>query len=179
MKEFELLVDGHYFHVEVEDNRGGNGAGPLALRINGRPCETQPPAKIGPNSAFSIVLNGREYKIELAKPNGKTYSCKVDGRACQVVVKARPRPSIEAPTAHLKPQRRRTEEGGVAAPMPGRVVALRVKEGDRVEVGDTLLILEAMKMENVILVPKDGVVKELRAREGATVDKGEILALIQ
>jgi 3-methylcrotonyl-CoA carboxylase alpha subunit len=74
--------------------------------------------------------------------------------------------AIEAPTGRL------------TAPMPGRIVHLHVKKGDRVKHGDTLLVLEAMKMEHSILAPRDGVVEAMDFAVGDLVEEGvELLAL--
>jgi len=70
---------------------------------------------------------------------------------------------------------RSADEAGLRAPMPGRIVRTLVAEGDRVSRGATLLILEAMKMEHVILAPRDGVVSRLPFRAGEQVDAGAIL----
>jgi 3-methylcrotonyl-CoA carboxylase alpha subunit len=75
--------------------------------------------------------------------------------------------AIEAPTGRL------------SAPMPGRIVHLHVKKGDRVKHGDTLLVLEAMKMEHSILAPRDGVVDAVDFAVGDLVEEGvELLALV-
>jgi biotin carboxyl carrier protein len=63
----------------------------------------------------------------------------------------------------------------VKSPMPGLVLELLVKPGDTVQSGDSLLILEAMKMENIIKSPGDGTVKAIKVAKGAPVDKGAIL----
>ncbi|MCY4601312.1 MAG: acetyl/propionyl/methylcrotonyl-CoA carboxylase subunit alpha [Acidobacteria bacterium] len=68
--------------------------------------------------------------------------------------------------------------GGLTAPMPGRVTVVNVSEGDRVQRGDTLLVLEAMKMEHSIVAPADGVVERLHYGQGDLVDEGaELLVL--
>ena len=61
------------------------------------------------------------------------------------------------------------------APMPGLVLNIRVSPGDEVVEGDTLLVLEAMKMENVIKATGEGTVKEIKVGKGDKVDKGQIL----
>ena len=83
---------------------------------------------------------------------------------------------------HMDPARRADSEsgaaGGLTAPMPGRVTLVSVSEGDSVQRGDTLLILEAMKMEHSIIAPADGVVERLHYGQGDLVDEGaELLVL--
>ncbi|MCA0932530.1 biotin/lipoyl-binding protein [Lutimonas saemankumensis] len=63
----------------------------------------------------------------------------------------------------------------IKAPMPGSIIEIKVKEGQKVKEGETLLILEAMKMENAITSPKDTVIKELFVKEGESVDKNKLL----
>ncbi len=63
----------------------------------------------------------------------------------------------------------------IKAPMPGIILSVNVKENQEVKEGETLLILEAMKMENAISAPKDGIIKSIIAKSGETVDKGELL----
>ena len=69
--------------------------------------------------------------------------------------------------------------GSLTAPMPGQVVAVRVAKGDRVNAGQQLLALEAMKMEHPVLAPTDGVLAELRVTTGSQVDAGDVLAVIE
>jgi len=63
----------------------------------------------------------------------------------------------------------------IKAPMPGLILEINVKEGQEVKEGDTLLILEAMKMENSIGSLKDGIIKSINVKSGETVEKGEIM----
>jgi 3-methylcrotonyl-CoA carboxylase alpha subunit len=66
-------------------------------------------------------------------------------------------------------------EGGIAAPMPGLVLAIKVKEGVAVQAGQTLLIMEAMKMENAVASPYAGLVSKVYVREGDSVGEGDLL----
>jgi biotin carboxyl carrier protein len=68
--------------------------------------------------------------------------------------------------------------GGLSAPMPGKVVKVLVAAGQAVAAGDTLLVLEAMKMEHPVRAPADGVVSGLAASEGEQVDAGQLLAVV-
>ncbi|MEE0801376.1 MAG: biotin/lipoyl-containing protein [Gemmiger sp.] len=63
----------------------------------------------------------------------------------------------------------------VSAPMPGNILDVKVKPGDSVKAGDTLMILEAMKMENEISAPQDGTVASINVRKGDTVNSGDTL----
>ena len=70
-------------------------------------------------------------------------------------------------------------ENVVTAPMPGKILRILVNEGEKVKVGQGLLVLEAMKMENEIPSPMDGVVKRILVKEGETVDTGQALIEIE
>jgi biotin carboxyl carrier protein len=63
----------------------------------------------------------------------------------------------------------------IKAPMPGLVLSILVAEGDEVKKGDSLLVLEAMKMENMIKSPTDGVIKKVAVKQGDKVEKNEVL----
>ncbi len=67
----------------------------------------------------------------------------------------------------------------MAAPLPGVVLELRVVEGDRVEAGEVLLILEAMKMENEVTAPVAGTVREVRVDRGSAVNVGDVLVVLR
>ncbi len=70
-------------------------------------------------------------------------------------------------------------DGTLLSPMPGRVIAVEVRQGDAVSKGQKLLTLEAMKMEHSLLAPFDGLVAELDAREGAQVTEGTLLVRVE
>jgi len=67
----------------------------------------------------------------------------------------------------------------IKAPMPGFILNINIKEGQKVEDGDALLILEAMKMENTITAPKTGVIKSINIKIGETVKKGQLMIELQ
>ncbi|HDH97454.1 MAG TPA: pyruvate carboxylase subunit B [Proteobacteria bacterium] len=92
---------------------------------------------------------------------------------------SQPRPSAATPAAQ-KPARppEAVEGDAITAPMPGTIIKYEVQEGERVKKGQTLLILEAMKMENRIVAPKDGVVKQILKSAGDHVKRGETLIVI-
>lgn len=127
----------------------------------------------GPNT-FHVLLNARSYNAELLeadfaaktfhfKINGSNYSVKLADKFDQLVNRL----SLSK-RASLKIKE-------IKAPMPGLVLEIAVKEGQVVEKGETLLILEAMKMENVIKAPGDGLVKHIFVSQGKPVDKNQLL----
>lgn len=70
-------------------------------------------------------------------------------------------------------------EKTISSPVPGKVVEVKIKAGDRVKRGDLLLIVEAMKMYNRVLTPYNGVVREVSVAPGQKVDTGAALAVIE
>ena len=70
-------------------------------------------------------------------------------------------------------------DGEIEAPMPGKVTAVEVSQGEKVAKGQRLLTLEAMKMEHALAAPFDGTVAELNAKAGAQVSEGQLLAKIE
>jgi 3-methylcrotonyl-CoA carboxylase alpha subunit len=71
------------------------------------------------------------------------------------------------------------DDGTVISPMPGKIIALEVRQGDRVKKGQKLLTLEAMKMEHSLVAPFDGMVAELNAAAGAQVTEGTLLVRVE
>ncbi|HJL15275.1 MAG TPA: acetyl-CoA carboxylase biotin carboxylase subunit [Sandaracinaceae bacterium LLY-WYZ-13_1] len=99
---------------------------------------------------------------------GLRHHVRVDGRT--VVLEEQPRfPDRSAESA----------ADGAFAPMPGSVVKLVVSEGDRVTTGQTLAVMEAMKMEHSIGAPHDGVVTEIQVKEGQQVSEGAVLVVVK
>jgi biotin carboxyl carrier protein len=70
------------------------------------------------------------------------------------------------------------QAGGLVAPMPGTVIDLKVKKGSKVKAGDTLVILEAMKMEHSIKASEDGVISELFISDNDQVENGALLMVL-
>ena len=66
----------------------------------------------------------------------------------------------------------------IVAPMPGKILSVKIKAGDQVKRGQAVMVLEAMKMENEIVAPDDGVVASVEVASGASVEAGALLASI-
>lgn len=116
----------------------------------------------------------------------QSYSVELRSHAPIRVQEYRPTPlraipastMIEAPSEKIAVSEV-TEPGSVTAPLPGRVLEVRVKEGERVKAGDVLLVLEAMKMANEIRASQDGLISTLHIKDGDTVEKGQALITIK
>ena len=138
--------------------------------------------------ACQFSVNGKSYIIKLRRndrPN--TVNVEVEGEEFLVKFQHGRKKmgredavaGITAAHVHERGRLPAKKKGAVTSVMPGRVVLLKVKEGDGVKVGDPLCILEAMKMENEIIASREGTVKEVRAKLGSIVDKGEVLFVIE
>ena len=117
---------------------------------------------------YTITVNGVSYDVTVEEKNGGVVSAP---KAVEKSAPAASAPVASAPQAAAK-------EGNVAvsAPMPGKILAVKAKEGDSVKAGDVILVLEAMKMENDIVAPQDGVVASINVKVGDSVESGAKLA---
>lgn len=117
-----------------------------------------------------------EPKVEYSTSSIPTsYDVEVDGETFNVKVLPTGYMEMEPASQKIK----EAVEGGLAASMQGMIVKLKVNKGDKVEIGDTVAVLEAMKMENDVKSDKAGEVTDIYISEGDTVEKDEVLMVIQ
>lgn len=117
---------------------------------------------------YTITVNGVAYDVTVEEKNGGVVS------APKAVEKSAP--AAAAPVASAPQTAAKEGNVAVSAPMPGKILAVKVKEGDSVKAGDVLLVLEAMKMENDIVAPQEGVVASINVKVGDSVESGAKLA---
>ena len=110
---------------------------------------------------YEITLDGQVYKVSLREISEET--------AAQIS-----NPSKEATKESVGDSSGKE----ITAPMAGNILSINVSAGDRVKAGDTLVILEAMKMENEIVSPIDGVISSILVQQNQTVDSGQLLLVI-
>lgn len=140
-------------------------------------------------SEFNIKLHGETYHVKIGGmghpgEGGRPYFIYVDDQLEEILVDSLVEvvPSVSGvidvkSTGHsIRP--RATEEGDVTTPMPGAVVKIKVRIGDKVEAGDTVLIVEAMKMENEVHTPVSGVIEKIYVAEGDSVNPDEVLVVV-
>ena len=131
-------------------------------------------------------INGKHYEATVAETshnvaevelNGKKYTVEVE-RAESVAVPhiAAPKPAAAAPVAApAAAPKAAAGANSVTAPLPGSVTVVNVKAGDAVKAGQTLIIIEAMKMENEVLAPADGTVTAVHVSGGQAVQQRDAL----
>ena len=143
---------------------------------------------------WECLLDGRSVHIDAIIPRRDVLSLLVDGHSYEIkreqtptdlhlwVGSARFAVEIRDPRSLRSRQKAAGDEKGpmkVLAPMPGRVVRLLVAENSEVELGQGIVVVEAMKMQNEIKSPKKGLVKKLSASPGAAVNPGDVLAIVE
>ena len=150
---------------EVEVGPGGR------VVVDGRGHEASL-AATSPPHGHSLLLDGGSFKLLALRERGGAWELQLDGRSAPAEV-------LDARTARIRELSAaaggRTEVVSLKAPMPGLVVRVAVGEGDAVEEGDTVLIVEAMKMENELRATGAARVTRVHAAPGEAVEKGQVL----
>lgn len=123
---------------------------------------------------FHILKNGQAFRAEVVATDfiNKLFTIKINGNAYDIKLEDQYDLLIEK-LGLAKYVAHKVKD--IKAPMPGLVIAVNVEVGQAVQRGDALLILEAMKMENVLKSPGDGVVKAVHTEKGKAVEKGYVL----
>ena len=123
--------------------------------------------------SYTITVNGNVYDVTVEEGSGAVA-------AAPVAAPAAPRAAAPAPKAAPKAAAPAGAQGGVKvnAPMPGKILGIKVSAGQAVKKGDVLLVLEAMKMENEIVAPQDGTVASVNTSVGEQVEAGAVLATL-
>ena len=123
---------------------------------------------------YSLIVDNRSFEVDI-DVSEDDYRVLVDGRNYHIHLLDERRMRLGGLQAGIELQGRQR----VSVPMPGKVIAVLVSEGDKVERGQGLVIVEAMKMENEVRSPVNGEVKELKVKAGDSLEAGATLLVVE
>ena len=159
----KAIINGKEFEIEQQGEQ---------FILNGAPFEWDISA-INSNH-FHIIHKNKGYQAEIVKSDkaSKTVSIKINNKLIEVQMKDKFDLLLEKMGIQNSASAKINQ---IKAPMPGLILDIKVKEGDQVKAGDQLLILEAMKMENIIKSAGEGVIKSIKIKKGDSVEKNQVL----
>lgn len=125
-----------------------------------------------------ILVNGKGFLAELIEhiPEQKTLRIKIAGEVHDVKLKDPLEELMEKMGLDVDVEKSVKE---IKAPMPGQIVEICVNEGDEIKKGDKVVILKAMKMENILKSPGSGKIKKIKVKEGDGVEKNHIMLVME
>jgi biotin carboxyl carrier protein len=162
---YDISIDGKNYRLEL--NRAGER---WLCRLDGREMEID--AVLARPAVLSLRIGNRAYEVKSERIANDLYLSVGSTRFAAEVRDPR----------SLRGRSRTQDDRGprkIVAPMPGKVVRLLVREGDEVESGAGLAVVEAMKMQNEIKSPKKGTVQKILVGEGAAVNAGDVLLIVE
>lgn len=163
--EYEVIVGDHTYLVEIDANGG--------VLLDGEPVEVDFRV-IGQSGLYSLLMNNESFEA-LVEQVERDWQVLLRGTLYDVhVVDERTR-LLRSRAMNLVPE---TGEVPIKAPMPGLVVSLPVEVGQEVELGDNVVILESMKMENELKAPRAGRVERIHVNPGDSVEQNQTLVVI-
>ena len=164
--KFEVNIGAktHIVELERSENR-------WRIALNGAAIDADA-VELTP-SVFSVLLNGQAHEIRVIPSSNGALTLQTGHHEFTAEV-ADPRAWRGRRHGHLEAQGRQQ----VVAPMPGKVVLVLVQQGEKVQAGQGLLVVEAMKMQNEIRSPKSGTVERILVQQGQPVNAGQALAWI-
>ncbi|RAJ86055.1 biotin-dependent enzyme [Chitinophaga dinghuensis] len=131
-----------------------------------------------PGGDYSVIMDGYSYQAQVLKVDreAKTVLLQINQQQYEVTIEE-PIDQLLAAMGIKDAMARKVND--IKAPMPGLVLKVLVTPGQAISKGDPVLILEAMKMENVFKAASDAVVKEIKVAERTAVEKGEVLIVLE
>lgn len=162
---YNITIDEKNYRLEL--NRA---EGRWSCRLNG--CELEVDAILARPDVLSLRIGNMAYEVKLERVAGDLHLWVGSTRFAAEVRDPR----------SLRNRTRSGDDQGpkkLVAPMPGKVVRLLVQDGDEVELGAGVAVVEAMKMQNEIKSPKKGTVQKILVSEGAAVNAGDVLAIVE
>ncbi|HEV2650430.1 MAG TPA: biotin/lipoyl-containing protein, partial [Rhizomicrobium sp.] len=163
---YVVSLDGRDFHVTHANLAAGN----LSLDIDGQRYSALTEWRVGPPIMHISGPDG-EHAIQLTRVQGG-YKLGQGGRTVTAIVRS----PLGASLAALMPKKVAADTSKLLlCPMPGLVVTVNVTEGQEVKAGETLAVVEAMKMENVLTAERDGTIKKINAAKGDSLALDDVI----
>jgi biotin carboxyl carrier protein len=162
---YDVTIDGKHYRLDLNRTDGV-----WSCRLDGRDFDVD--AVVTRPDVLSLRIGNRAYEVKSERVANDLYVW-VGSRRFAVEVRD-PR--------SLRGRSRAGDDHGprkIVAPMPGKVVRLMAGEGDEVEAGAGVAVVEAMKMQNEIKSPKKGTIQKILVSEGAPVNAGDVLAIVE
>lgn len=162
---YKATVKNETFEVDFSEEKGLKGT------INGAPFDMD---FVDGEQSKHLIYDNKSYSVALVDFNKEEKSCviRVNNREILVNVKDR----FDALLEQLGMDNLNSQKvNEVKAPMPGLVIDVLVEVGAEVKKGDGLLVLEAMKMENILKSPTDGIIKSIEVSKSVAVEKNQVL----
>ena len=124
---------------------------------------------------YTATLNGKQYEVELERIDAYEPMPRYGEAPAPAPAAPAPAPAAPAPAPAAAPA---TGATTVEAPMPGKILNIKVSAGQAVKFGETVIVMEAMKMETEIVAPADGTVAQILVKAGDAVDTGAALVTL-
>lgn len=172
--KYKIAINNKKFEVEVGEVRDGLAQ----VFVNGESYEVvvENYAELVPGVAFSQTQPAPAPAATRAAPKPVTPKPAPTAAPTAAAAPAAPKPAPKA--VPVAPSATTAGGGTVVAPIPGLILDVKVKVGDQVLAGETVAVMEAMKMENNVVSDVSGTVKEVMVQKGAEVSTGDVLMII-
>lgn len=126
--------------------------------------------------SYVLRLGSNVYEVTSTRINDEKFGFLIAGFYFETTVRSTLR---ESAAELMKQKAKSNHRNDVRSPMPGLILKIRKQQGEQVEIGEPLLVLEAMKMENEIKSPASGFIKEIKIKEGDAVEKDALILTIE
>ncbi len=171
--EYKVTLDEKPFEVEVKMLDEG---GVLVVKVGDQSFTMKPTLTEDGNWIVNDLAN--DYSVKVLKKAGKTVKLEINGEEREIEWERQRKIDTVTKTSGAAQGGPRVT-GGIYPPMPGKITEVLVKVGDKVKTGDTVCILEAMKMFNELKADSSGSVKEINVDVGTMVTTADLLVLIE
>ena len=165
----EINIDGNSSSVELLSKDGNKHQ----ISIDGKLYKVD--LVMVEKGVYSIIYKNKSYNVELIQGREpKTYTINTLYNSYDVDI-------MDAEAKYLKGRKQDEldDDSAISSPMPGKVVKILVKIGDKVKAGDTVIIISAMKMESEYKVKRERIIKDILVKEGDTIDGYQPLIIIE